>query len=232
MPLARRTLAAADLAKDAVAQVEGGLRGEVVVGTMQSPGVRGLSIPHALVEFRADHPGVDVKVRHEGGSLKMVTDVREHRLDLALVAIPRSTRVGVELIPLFSEPMALVCAADHPLARRRRVRLAELAEEPFVELPRDWGTNMANSRAFAAANLERDIAFEVNDTGTVIEYVREGLGITLAPPSLVVAYDGLATVPVVGDPALFETFLATRPEEDQSAATKVLVETILRLAGA
>jgi DNA-binding transcriptional LysR family regulator len=230
LPQARRTLAAAALAEDAVAQVGSGLRGSVWLGTMQAQGMRALSVPRLLAEFRRDHPGVEVNVRHVGGSMEMATEVREGRLDLAFVSLPRPGPPGVELTPLASEPMVFVCAAAHPLAGRGEVDLADLAAEPFVDLPRGWGTNMASSRAFAAAGVERDVAFEVNDTGSVVEYVRHGLAVALLPPSLVEGVAGIAVVPVAGHPASFDTFLATRPEEEQTAATRALVATVLRLA--
>lgn len=230
LPHARRTLSAAALAEDAVAQVGSGLSGSVALGTMQGQAMRALSVPRLLAEFRIDHPGVEIHVRHVGGSTQMVREVREGRLDLAFVALPPSVRAGVELTPLGSEAMVLVCAADHPLAGRRRVRLADLAEQPFVDLPGDWGTNMASARAFAAADLQRQVAFEVNDTASVLDYVREGLGVALFPPSLVAGVAGVASVPVEGDPAVFETSLATRPEDEQTAATMALVATVLRLA--
>ncbi|MDX6604893.1 MAG: hypothetical protein QOF23_1402 [Solirubrobacterales bacterium] len=231
LPQARRTLTAAALAEDAVAQVGGGLRGTVALGTMQAQGMRALSVPRLLAEFRVDHPGVEVNVRHVGGSTEMATDVLEGRLDLAFLSLPRSSPAEIELTLLASEPMVFVCAADHHLAGRSEVDLADVAGEPFVDLPRGWGTNMASSRAFAAAGVERDVAFEVNDSGSVVEYVRHGLAVALLPPSLFEGVTGVVAIHVAGDPASFETFLATRGEDDQTAATKALVATVLRLAG-
>jgi DNA-binding transcriptional LysR family regulator len=231
LPDARRTLSAAALAEDAVAQVGSGLSGTVALGTMQAQAMRAVSVPRLIAEFRVDHPGVEINVRHVGGSMQMIAEVREGRLDLAFVAVPHSIRAEVELTPLSSEAMVFVCAADHPLAGRRRVRLVDLAEEPFVDLPVDWGTNMASARAFAAADLQRRVAFEVNDTASVVAYVREGLGIALLPPSLVAGVPGVVAIPIVGDPAVFEASLATREEAEQTAATRALIATVLRLAG-
>jgi DNA-binding transcriptional LysR family regulator len=90
---------------------------------------------------------------------------------------------------------------------------------------------MASARAFAAADLQRRVAFEVNDTASVVAYVREGLGIALLPPSLVAGVPGVVAIPIVGDPAVFEASLATRAEEEQTAATRALIATVLRLAG-
>ena len=42
---------------------------------------------------------------------------------------------------------------------------------------------------------------------------------------------GLVAIPIVGDPAVFEASLATRDEDEQTAATRALIATVLRLAG-
>jgi hypothetical protein len=48
---------------------------------------------------------------------------------------------------------------------------------------------------------------------------------------LVAGVAGVAAIPIVGDPAVFEASLATRGQEEQTAATRALIATVLRLAG-
>ena len=105
LPEARATLAAAQAARDAVDEVRGGLRGTVVLGTMQAQGMRAIDLAGVLVAFRAEHPAVEVTIRHSGGSSEMAREVREGRLDLAFVALPGKGPPGVELRPLTSEPI-------------------------------------------------------------------------------------------------------------------------------
>src|ERR1700733_9156643 len=143
LPEARATLAAAQAAKDAVDEARRGLRGTVVLGTMQAQGMRAVDLAGVLTAFRAEHPGGEVKLRHAGGSIAMVTEVLEGRLDLAFVGLPGDAPPGIELIPITSEPIMLAAPADHPLAKRRSVGLAALTEQPLVDLPAGWGTRMA-----------------------------------------------------------------------------------------
>ena len=88
LPQARATLAAAAAAREAVDEVRGGLRGTVGLGTMQAQGMRAVDLPAVLAAFRAEHPEVEVRIRHAGGSSEMAQQVREGRLDLAFVALP------------------------------------------------------------------------------------------------------------------------------------------------
>src|SRR6201995_761293 len=77
LPEARATLTAATAARDAVDAVRGGIRGTVLLGTMQAQGMRAVGGPDVLARFRHDHPLDRVHVRHAaGGSTEMATQVR------------------------------------------------------------------------------------------------------------------------------------------------------------
>src|SRR3954471_7298887 len=105
LPEARATLAAAQAARDAVDEVRGGVRGTVSLGTMQAQGMHAIDLAAILATFRAEHPAVEVDVRHSGGSIEMAREVRDGRLDLAFVALPGDAPAGVELTHLATEPI-------------------------------------------------------------------------------------------------------------------------------
>src|SRR4051794_14465766 len=129
LPEARATLAAAQAARDAVDEVRGGVRGTVSLGTMQAQGMHAIDLAAILATFRAEHPAVEVDVRHSGGSIEMAREVRDGRLDLAFVALPGDAPAGVELTRLATEPVRLAVPAGHALARSTDVALAALGKE-------------------------------------------------------------------------------------------------------
>ena len=229
LPEARATLAAATAARDAVDAVRGGVRGTVLLGTMQAQGMRAIDVPGLLAEFRRDHPFVQVHVRHAaGGSSEMAAQVREGRLDLAFVSLPNQEPPGVQLTTLAREPIMVLAPAGHPLAKRRTVTLAALAKEPMAEFPESWGIRMANDRAFAVKGLTRTIVYEVNDTASVIDFVRHGLALGMLPTSLVDSSDDLQLVPIGGRPPEFLTAIAAPTNRRRTAASRALLETITR----
>jgi DNA-binding transcriptional LysR family regulator len=232
LPEARATLAAAQAARDAVDEARGGLRGTVVLGTMQAQGMRAVDLAGVLAAFRAEHPGVEVKVRHSGGSSEMAREVREGRLDLAFVALPGDGPPGVELVPLAREPIVLAVPAGHPLAQRTDIELAVLRDEVLVDLPAGWGIRMAVDRSYAAAGLDRAITYEVNDTATMVEFIRTGLAVGMLPPSLVETTGDIAFVPIRDHPPRFQTAIAIPANRRLSAATRAMLETINRHATA
>ena len=110
---ATRALASVRAAKEAVAAVQGLLRGTLAVGTEQC--ITGVQVPALLARFRSEHPEVEVRLR-QAGSAALVADVAAGQLDLAFVSASGPVPEGVRLIGLASEPMVLLCHPDHRLA--------------------------------------------------------------------------------------------------------------------
>ena len=228
LPEARATLAAAQAGRDAVDEARGGLRGTVVLGTMQAQGMRAINLVGVLAAFRAEHPGVEVAIRHSGGSTEMAREVVDGRLDLAFVALPGDAPPGLKLVPVASEPIMLAVPTGHRLARSAGVEVASLRDETLVDLAAGWGIRLAVDRAFTAAGVTRSIAYEVNDTATMVEFIRNGLAIGMLPRSLVETAGDIAFVPIRDHPPQFHTGIAIPANRRLSAATRAMLDTIER----
>jgi DNA-binding transcriptional LysR family regulator len=227
LPEARATLAAATVARDAVDAVRGGVRGTVLLGTMQSHGMHAIDVPGVVAEFRAEHPAVEVHIRAAaGGSQEMALQVRDGRVDLAFVAMPGGELAGLELTPLAREPILLAAPAGHPLTKRRTTELAALSDQNLAEFPHGWGIRIANDRAFAAAGLTRTITYEINDTASLIGFIRHGLAVGIIPASFVDEPRGLAFVPIRDHAVEFVTAIATPSNRRLTAAAQALLVTI------
>ena len=159
----------------------------------------------------------------------MATEVLEGRLDLAFVALPGDAPPGIELIPLAREPIMLA-VAGRPSARQRAAASGSprSAEEPLVDLPAGWGTRMAVDRSFAAAGVSRTITYEVNDTATMVEFIRNGLAVGMLPASFVETADDIALIPIRDHPPQFQTAIAIPANRRLSASTRAMLETIER----
>lgn len=122
----------------------------------------------------------------------------------------------------------LAVAAGHPLAECSDIQLAALRDEALVDLPEGWGIRMAVDRSFTAAGVTRTIIYEVNDTATMVEFIRAGLAIGLLPPSLVETSGDIAFVPVRDHAPEFQTAIAIPANRRLSAATRAMLATIGR----
>jgi DNA-binding transcriptional LysR family regulator len=222
---ARRTLAAAEAARDAVAAVRGGVRGTVRVGIMHSLAL--IDLAALLTRFHREHPDVRlVPSPAEGGSAELARDVNGGRLDLAFASLPAGHPKGLNLRTLAAEEMLLACPPGHPLAGRRRIALSELDGETFVDNPPGWGIRVSVDRLFADAGLQREVAVEVGDIPTVSELVRAGFGFAFVSPSTLSNRRGLVLRHVVPHPE-FAVALVTPATRPPSAAARAFFDMVL-----
>jgi DNA-binding transcriptional LysR family regulator len=157
--------------------------------------------------------------------------LREGRLDLAFLALATRRALGLTLTPLSREPVLLAVPPGHRLSGQVSVDLATLSGETFAELPPGWGTRIVSDRAFAAAGVARSVTYEVNDTQTVVEFVRHGLAVALLPQSIVDGAPDIAPVRLRRPVPQFETAIAVASGRRQSAATQALLAVIRRMNG-
>ncbi len=91
-------------------------------------------------QFEAKHPNIRVVLEYKHPD-QVHDAVRHDRCDLGIVSYPDRLR-DVQVIPLRDEPMAVVCAPDHPLAGHEQVDvstldgLAMVAFEPSLPVSR------------------------------------------------------------------------------------------------
>ncbi|MGW6934300.1 LysR family transcriptional regulator [Lentzea sp. NPDC054927] len=233
LPEARRALSSVESARDAVAAVQGLLRGTLSVGSLQCLHV--VHLPAVLARFHEIHPGVEIRMR-QSGNAELVEEVRAGRLDLAFVTRQPKIADDLRVSTLASEPLMLACAVGSPFADRDFVGLEELAGQAFVDFNPDWGTRDDVDRMLAAAGVERHVAVEVNDVHSLLDFVGFGLGVALVPQSFVVKTNRACFVSLRGDLPVAETVVVTG--NTVSAAASVLLDMVgeaksgrLRVAG-
>jgi DNA-binding transcriptional LysR family regulator len=193
---ARRTLASATAARQAVAAVQGLVRGTLAIGAEQCLGV--INLPRVLADFRLAHPGVEILL-NQGGSTEMCAELRAGRLDVALVAGDIAPTEQLDLIPQYAEPMVLVCHPGHPLAELPTVTWSDLRDEVFVDFHRGFGAREVTERAAAGAGVARTVAVEVNDVHSLLDFVGGGLGLALVPrPIAAKRPEQVRAVPLAG----------------------------------
>lgn len=223
---ARDVMHAAARARSSVEDHRGQLTGTVTLGTLMSWGA--LDLPAALEEFRRLHPLVTVRLRQSlTGSAGHLDAIANGQMDLALVSVPSPSSEQIALLKLTQEPMVLLCEATHELARRRRVRLTDLAGQDFIHFPLGWGIRRRLDAEFTAAGVHPVNAYEVADYAIAAELIRHRLATTVLPTNAAKRFPDLPAIPL--NPALTWTLsLASAAGQKPSRATQALVDTITR----
>jgi DNA-binding transcriptional LysR family regulator len=141
-------------------------------------------VPRAVVGFGERHPGVQVTLV-EFDPEEALANLRARELDAALlyefpVEQPAALD-GLAYKHLLDDRLYVALPPDHRLARRRRLRLTELAEEPWVQGVYRGSTLQVLPAACRAAGFEPTIVFRSDDHMAVQGFVAAGLGVALVP---------------------------------------------------
>jgi DNA-binding transcriptional LysR family regulator len=191
LPAARRAVAAAEDARDAVASVRGLVRGHLAIGAIQS--LDQVNLPGLLARFHRTHPAVTLRLHHAGAP-ELVRRTADGPLDLAIVDPPLGSQGDrVRATTIATESLQLAVAADGPLAHRSRVRLSDLADHEFIEYRPDSALRASIDGVCQAVGLRRQIACEVDALPELVELVALGLGVSLLPPAAIRMAGGRAT---------------------------------------
>ncbi|MBV2353005.1 LysR family transcriptional regulator [Streptomyces sp. J2-1] len=220
---AERILAQVRSAHEAVAAVQGVLRGTLAVGTEQC--IAGVNVARLLAAFRRRHPDVEIRLR-QAGSGALAEEVAAGRLDLAFAYRIPADGDQLRTVPLTGEPMTVLCHPSHRLAATGAVLTPEdLAGEVFVDFHPDWGPRRATDAAFDAAGIRRTVALEVNDVHSLLDLVDENLGIAVVPRHFRHKRPSLTALPIKESPeADYETVVLLPPDRATSPAARALVD--------
>jgi DNA-binding transcriptional LysR family regulator len=181
---------------------------------------------------QAEHPGTVISVVSDT-SPRLVRQLRTGKLEAAFVALPTDVR-GLDILELDRLPMVVAMQASHQLAKRKAVRLADLALERVFWFERarqpafyDHCQQVFARHSFAPLKLR-----EPTDHHVLLADVAGGRGIALLPRSFVglkragVAYRTL----VEGDELAVGIGLVT-PKDRQGMRNLLAVATGARNTG-
>lgn len=136
-------------------------------------------VPALLREFRAAAPGVRFVLRQDYHDA-LVAALRAGEADLALTS-PRPADRDIGWYGLGEEKLCLAVPPGHRLATRRRLRLSDAAEEPFVMLSPITELRRLTDELCRRAGFTPTIAFESAELATVRGLVAAGLGVAVSP---------------------------------------------------
>jgi DNA-binding transcriptional LysR family regulator len=227
LPFVRRVLADVEATGAEARALSGMARGRLSIGATPSLITRVLA--PALVEFHASHPGIELLVV-EAGSHQLVPQLATGEVDLALVVLPVADPLVITT-PLFDDPLVLAVAPDHPLAARRRVRVADLDGVPLVMFREGYDLRAVTLDACREAGVEPHLVSQGGEMDGVLALVAAGLGAAVVPAIAMPSDGSLAGVPFTR-PGLSRTVaLAHRGDRPLPRPAGALAVQLTRLHG-
>jgi DNA-binding transcriptional LysR family regulator len=141
-------------------------------------------MPLAVASFRRRHPDVALTLA-EGEPEEIAPRLRAGEFDLALLFEFPGARerpgVGLRTVPLLEDPMHVALPAEHPLAAKPALTLADLRDQDWVQTSASSPCARHVVRSCLAAGFEPNATFESDDYETVQGLVAAGVGVALIP---------------------------------------------------
>jgi DNA-binding transcriptional LysR family regulator len=191
----RKLIEGFDKARADLAASRERVEGTVRVAAIYSVGLHDMS--RHMQPFMAAYPQARVLLEclHPH---KVVDAVLNDEVDVGILSYPAATR-ALTVLPLRSEPMALVAHPSHRLAHRRRVRPEDLNGEKFVAFDHDLAIRKAIDRALKQHGVKVEVVMEFDNVETIKQAIGINAGVSILPRPTVlkeVSARSLAAVPL------------------------------------
>lgn len=136
-------------------------------------------VSQVIRRYRERYPRLRVRI-HDAGASEVLDVVARGDADFGLNFIG-SQEPEIDFQPLALERFVAACRRDHPLARRRRVTWAEMAEHDVIAVSKNSGNRLLLDQALAGAARRPEAIYEAEHVTTLLGLVEAGLGVAAVP---------------------------------------------------
>src|SRR5207245_2305066 len=172
LPLARQALQILEQIPAAISEVQGLLRGEIVLGASTTVGE--FLLPKRLSAFGRAYPHITVRL-HIANTQAIVERVLDHSLHAGFVGL-RPTSSALVTVPFLADTIVLVAAPSHPMAGRR-VSPKELTQTRMLLREDGLATRAIALSALARCGVDTDVAVGFGSNAAVRTAVLAGYGV-------------------------------------------------------
>ena len=128
---------------------------------------------HLLATFTQQHPGATLSLEVENRA-RILQLLRDNEIDLAIMGVPPEFLDAIAL-PFADHPHGLVLPPAHVAARRRSLRLADLADDTFLVREAGSGTRNVMERYFAGEKFSPRKVIQMTGNEAIKQAVMAGL---------------------------------------------------------
>lgn len=136
-------------------------------------------LPEKVAALRAAFPKVNVSL-HQGAPDQVARMLIDEVAEIGIATESLAAYAELVTLPCYEWQHMLVLPTDHPLARRERLTLEDVAQEPLITYHPSFTGRTKIDHAFTTRKLTPRIALEAIDSDVIKTYVRLGLGVGIA----------------------------------------------------
>jgi DNA-binding transcriptional LysR family regulator len=189
-------------------------------------------LPNALKAYHQTYPGIRVRLIDETSSVVFLA-VARGEADFGLTYIG-TQEPDIEFTPILQDPFVLACQRDHPLAGKRSVSWAEIAQYPdYMLLAQGSGNRTLIDSALANAVRQPSWFCEVQHVPALVSMIEAGLGIGIVP-KLALPRDrrrSLVSIPVTGPSVVRTLGVIRRKNRPLPVAAQHFFDLLVRARG-
>ncbi|MGE5161391.1 MAG: LysR substrate-binding domain-containing protein [Betaproteobacteria bacterium] len=184
-------------------------------------------LPELLGAFARRYPGIAIELAVENRDA-VVQRLERGEDELAVMMFPPE-HLPVETRPFLENLLVVVAPARHPLAKRRRLQLQDLANEPRLTRERGSGTRRATDAALAGRGIDWPARMALGSNEAIKHAVAAGLGLAVLSRHTLGAHparDGLVELKVAGFPLKRQWQMVWRRDRTLSRPARAFLEAL------
>ncbi len=133
-------------------------------------------LPLPVAKLREQYPKVHISL-HQATPHEVARMVLDEVAEIGMATESLAAYPDLVTLPCYEWQHVLVIPAAHPLAKKERVGLDDLAHESLITYHPSFTGRAKIDQAFAARKLQPRVVLEAIDSDVIKTYVRLGLGI-------------------------------------------------------
>ncbi|MBI2886031.1 MAG: LysR family transcriptional regulator [Chloroflexi bacterium] len=229
LPFAERSLGLLLEGREAILSSQSPSKGKLRIGTARVIGA--YVLPDYLEHFHKEYPGVEVSIS-TGRSHEVLQMVLDEEVQ---VGVGRTlVHPEIESTYLYDEEIVFVTHPQHPLARRRTVAIAEIAQEPLILYDKDSTYYVLITRECREAGIVPRVTMNLDSVEGTKKMIERGLGVSFLPVSAIrteLSLGSLAYIPLAeGHRVTLPTSLMVRKSTSPHPLVSAFVELMCRLS--
>ncbi len=155
-----------------LAEMERVPRGEMVVAANEASCLH--ILPEVFAEFKKQYPNVSVSIDRLERP-KILESVIDNSVDFGVVSLPVDDK-RLTVVQIHRDELVVIAAPQHPLAKAKSVKIADVAPCPLV-VPPIGRTRDAIENAFHERHLKPNISMELDSNELIKRFVAVGVGL-------------------------------------------------------
>jgi DNA-binding transcriptional LysR family regulator len=153
------------------------ISGLVRVASIYSVGLHDMS--RCMQDFMRQYPKAKVRLEYQRPN-RVLDAVLNAEVDLGIISYPAASP-DLNVLPLRSERMVLVCQPQHRLAHEKAVTAEHLQGEDFVAFDRDLSIRKEIDRHLRQRAVSIRVVMEFDNIETIKQAVQIGAGVSILP---------------------------------------------------